>query len=284
MDLQLRKNKGLELYKQGLSLSKISGIVGINRLTLTKFVKENGYEVINPSRKHKYNDDFFETIDTEEKAYWLGFIYADGCIVEGKNSKTLEVTLNDSDRGHLVKFVNAIGGVSDLISEKTVKLNGIEYQAVKVAICCTKMCNDLSVHGVMPRKSLVLTFPENILYRLKRHFIRGYLDGDGCIDYPRRISIVGTEKFLKGVMDYFEVLGASPTKLYLKKGNKAFQYEKAGPEILLILSNLYLNANVSLDRKFKLATAVLSRNIQEYESEIKRGSGKVVRHVTRTEE
>jgi hypothetical protein len=261
MDLQMRKNKGLELYKQGKSLSQISKEVGINRLTITKFVKESGYEVSNPARKHRYNDDYFEVINTEDKAYWLGFIYADGCINDRGKNKNLEIGLKKSDRGHLVKFVNAIGGVSDLISDKRVKLNGEEFESSRVVVCCTKMCNDLINHGATPRKSLTLAFPQSLPLNLTRHFIRGYIDGDGCIDFPNRISVVGTDNFLNGIMDYFEILGASRTKPYLKQNSKAFQYEKSGAEILLILSNLYLNANVFLDRKYKLTHAVLKRNL-----------------------
>ena len=36
--------------------------------------------------KHNLNKDYFKNIDNEEKAYWLGFIAADGCIY--KMSKT----------------------------------------------------------------------------------------------------------------------------------------------------------------------------------------------------
>ena len=52
--------------------------------------------------KYVYNKDYFEKINTSEKAYWLGFLYADGCITrfykgEVLKSMSLEITLKDAD-------------------------------------------------------------------------------------------------------------------------------------------------------------------------------------------
>lgn len=264
MTLQEKKELGLKLYLEGKSLSRISKELEINRLTLTKYVKSQGVGVTNPARKHRYNDDFFESINNEEKAYWLGFIYADGCINDGGKHKTLEITLQESDRDHLIKFTNSIGAVADLVKEKVVKLNGKEILTYKVVISCTKMCNDLIKHGATPRKSLTLKFPTHLPKHLIRHFIRGYMDGDGNIDSPRlRISVLGTQEFLLGLQNYFELLGATKTKITKKKDNKAFSFEKGGKEVLLILHNLYTNSNIYLDRKYQKALAHLTQQLQE---------------------
>lgn len=63
--------------------------------------------------KYVYNKDYFEKINTSEKAYWLGFLYADGCITrfykgEVLKSMSLEITLKDADCEHLIKFKNAL--------------------------------------------------------------------------------------------------------------------------------------------------------------------------------
>lgn len=264
MELQEKKELGLKMYLKGNSLSSISKEIRINRLTLTKYIKSQGVGVTNPARKYKYNDDFFENIDTEEKAYWLGFIYADGCINDRGKQKTLEITLQESDRSHLVKFINSIGGVADLITSKLVKLNYKEIPSSRVAINCTKMCEDLIRHGATPRKSLTLTFPKSLKPYLLRHFIRGYIDGDGTITYPRlRISVLGTMEFLIELQNYFEVIGATKTKLTRKRDNKAYSFEKGGSEVSLILYNLYSNSTIYLDRKYEKAIAHLTQQLQE---------------------
>lgn len=46
--------------------------------------------------KNKYKTDYFNVIDTEKKAYFLGFIYADGCIYKRQKGNSLEISLNIS--------------------------------------------------------------------------------------------------------------------------------------------------------------------------------------------
>lgn len=257
MTLQENKERGLELFLEGMSLSKISAELHISRPALTNYIKSKGHSISNPARKYRYNDNFFKVIDTEEKAYWLGFIYADGCVTSSGKSKVLEITLKASDKGHLIKFINAVGGVKEQISPKAVKLNGKIYRAFRATVCSTTMCNDLIEHGAIPRKSLVLKFPTTVPIFYMRHFLRGYFDGDGHID-SRRISLLGTKEFLVEVQNYFEIFGASKTKIKKEK-SEAYSFEKWGNEVVNIVSALYNNSTVYLDRKFNMVVAVLSQ-------------------------
>ena len=84
------------------SLTKLGTKYKIDRRTISKYLKDNGYEVINTQNRCRIDETVFDTIDTEEKAYWLGFLYADGNI----NSKEykLEINLCANDWQHLKKF------------------------------------------------------------------------------------------------------------------------------------------------------------------------------------
>ncbi len=78
--------------------------------TIRDILVKNGVEMRSNkqnSRKYSVNDDYFSIIDTEEKAYWLGFIFADGYI-SNKNGKRVGITLKSSDRDHIIKFAKAI--------------------------------------------------------------------------------------------------------------------------------------------------------------------------------
>ena len=87
--------------------------------------------------KYTYNKDFFEVIDTEEKAYWLGFIFADGYVNQSKNelggciNNELGIELSVKDIDHLKKFNKSLNGNVQVNIRNRVCFDGIE---------CT-MCN-----------------------------------------------------------------------------------------------------------------------------------------------
>lgn len=140
--------------------------------------------------KYSYNEDYFKKIDTAEKAYWLGFLYADGCITryyrnEKLKSMSLELTLQDEDCEHLVKFQNALES-NVPIQHKVVNK---KYKSDRIVINCTSMCRDLIKLGCTPTKSLILEFPRSDILPEKylRDFIRGYFDGDGGVSYTEGV-------------------------------------------------------------------------------------------------
>lgn len=121
----------------------------------------------------KINKNFFNKIDTEEKAYWLGFIWADGH-VSVKAPWFLVVQIKDRD--HLEKLCESLEYEGTI---KVVHGSGYNPDAVhyRVAFCRKTLCEDLNNLG---RNSCKEKFPL-IHNDLKRHFLRGYFDGDGCI-------------------------------------------------------------------------------------------------------
>ena len=136
--------------------------------------------------KYIYNESYFKEIQNEKQAYWLGFLYADGCITrfyrnEKLKSMSLELTLQSDDIQHLQYFKD------DLETNVPIKHKIIsnKYNADKIVLNCTSMCRDLINLGCTPTKSLTLEFPtEKIVPKnLLRHFIRGYFDGDGGVSY-----------------------------------------------------------------------------------------------------
>lgn len=134
--------------------------------------------------KYTYNEDYFKEIDTAEKAYWLGFLYADGCITrfyknEKLKSMSLELTLKDEDCEHLIKFNNALNSNVPIQH----RIIAGKYKADRMVINSTKMCRDLIKLGCTPAKSLTLEFPscDIVPTEFIKDFIRGYFDGDGGI-------------------------------------------------------------------------------------------------------
>ncbi|MBZ4317768.1 hypothetical protein LAM21_25475, partial [Mycobacterium tuberculosis] len=68
-----------------------------------------------------------------------------------------------------------------MIKERIVKSFSKEYPSARVVVNCTKMAGDLIVNGITPRKSHILTFPQNLSSELISSYMQGYFDGDGNI-------------------------------------------------------------------------------------------------------
>lgn len=210
--------------------------------------------------KYYYNKDFFQRIDTEEKAYWLGFLYADGCINRiYKNEKLkamdLEIGLCREDENHLQKFIKSIESNIE-IKQKNIKNDNKIYDVSRITVCCTKMCKDLCEKGCTPQKSLSLEFPNTdiVPLNLTKHFVRGYFDGDGCVSINKnniiQINFVGTFNFLKGVSKFLKdnkIIYKDPS-IYEK--GKVFEMYIYGADIIeQFYYFLYDNTNIYLDRK-----------------------------------
>lgn len=73
--------------------------------------------------RKKCDDFYFHVIDTEHKAYWLGFLYADGFV--DKNRNRISLALNSNDEHHILKFI------SDIKSEKCPKRSKLKCPASK---------------------------------------------------------------------------------------------------------------------------------------------------------
>ena len=94
-------DRAKELYNQGKSLRSIADQLGVDRKKLSKKFKEDGITIRDPyknsirkaKRFKEVDESIFEIIDTEEKAYWLGFLYADGYV----NHRQVELSLKESD-------------------------------------------------------------------------------------------------------------------------------------------------------------------------------------------
>ncbi len=132
--------------------------------------------------KYKINSYFFESIDNEVKAYWLGFLYADGCMTK---TGGINLLLSTDDRNHLQKYKIDLGienPIEDTISKIKNSKTGYQH-ASKVRVTDKKLYSDLVKLGCTRLKTLTLRFPSpnQVPEVLIRHFIRGYFDGDGSV-------------------------------------------------------------------------------------------------------
>lgn len=198
---------------------------------------------------YKYNKKFFSKIDTEERAYWAGFIAADGNI--RKDFLKMRIELNIQDFHHLEKFRESIEG-NNPIKESIRKNNHSCY----IDVNCKQLCEDLNILGITPKKSLTLQINmELIPEELQHHFIRGYFDGDGSINYYTRayygykeweLSFISTEYFLNQILK-----SLNKERTLFSCGNNYRFCFKGKEDIKDVLKYMYHDATIYLDRKFE---------------------------------
>lgn len=196
-------------------------------------------------RKYNLDEMSFSTI-TQNSCYWAGFIASDGCIYENM----VKITLKNCDKKHLEKFLYF------LKANYKIKDNG-KYSTV--CIYSKQMIQDLfSLFNIYPKKSLNISMP-NLQNDMLRHYIRGYFDGDGCIKFNKRRSLIhisivsGSQKQIEDIKN--RVFGQTNIQLCFykynrKNGNNVYVVEKCGTQAELFLQWLYNDSTYYLDRKF----------------------------------
>jgi hypothetical protein len=238
-----------ECIKNPDSIKNLSIKTGIPKDTLSRHLKKRGF-ITNTNGKFEINSNIFNIINTEKKAYWLGFIYADGCVyTDQKNHLRFEIGLQKSDKSHLSKLKKF------LKSKHKIRIKE-SSQSCQFGFTDKQICKDLIKLGCVQRKSLILTFPikTQVPKNLISHFIRGYVDGDGSIyyaNYPAEkyvLSILGTKEFLTQMMLEIGIVKT----LYKNKrhlNNTYFIQYSVQKELLIVLDWLYKDANIYLKRK-----------------------------------
>lgn len=178
-----QKEKIVELYIQGTSINQIGKLFGgLHYNTIKKILQERGIRLRTRSESH-YSDgrnvDIFKIIDSEEKAYWLGFLSADGCVYKG----SIKINLQARDKNHLEKFKKFVGVKN--IDVRIYIENGREY--ADFSFGCIPMVENLKQYGVVENKSLKLQPPIGLIpEEFYLDWVRGYIDGDGGISYSKK--------------------------------------------------------------------------------------------------
>lgn len=161
------------------------------------------------SKLKNFNHNYFEDIDCDNKAYWLGFIAADGCI--NSNVPSLSINISQKDLALLEKFASDIEFNNQIFKNSTIIKETGNFRHMCTITCTSKkLIQDLSKYGLGPQKSLTLKAPQNIPDDLIRHWIRGYIDGDGCFTWNKKgnrlgIKVLGTESVLEYIKKYLQL-------------------------------------------------------------------------------
>ena len=245
----------------------------VSSTAINRLLRRHGYKAKSQSelqRKYNIDETFFDVINTEEKAYVLGLLYADGWNQTERNS--ISLGLKETDREVLDKITALIQPTKPLQYVSTLnqrKKTGFEnsQNQYRLVIANKHISERLVELGCGKAKTHNLIFPteEQVPSHLIRHFVRGYFDGDGSVsgDKQKQFSFVGTIDFLLPLQQILvKELNFSKTKLDQRHEDRedsirALRYCGIN-QCITFRDWLYKDATIYLERKKNIFDSCIS--------------------------
>lgn len=204
-------------------------------------------------KKYNFNEHYFDSIDCQEKAYWLGFFAADGYNHESRGC--IEIRLHKQDIEILEKFKSCLDAHNPIGLYKKTYCN--------LNLSSKHLCKKLAEYGLTQNKTYTLQLP-TLNKHLMRHFIRGYFDGDGCFSVIKRndrknpnsktyqFNITGMKEPLSIIQQHLvDNIGIVKNSLKRRKSTIAVTIHYGGRLVCKkILDYLYDGATIYLQRKY----------------------------------
>jgi hypothetical protein len=252
----------LAAYASGQSGAVIATAEGVSGMRVTGVLKRAGVVMRRAGAPRAYTLDaaYFDAITDEARAYWVGFLLADGCVTDGDR---LRLCLGVVDRAHLEAFRDAIGSTHP-ITERATK-GGYKPGALiaHYDVRCARIAEGLARVGVIPRKSHTAV-PPVLRPDLQRHFWRGMVDGDGYVSQSGRqvtMGLTGNPAVCEAFRAWAaEVCGTGAT---VTRNNTGWKVAVGGvpthdTPVMRLLRALYADCTVALPRKLDKALALFA--------------------------
>ena len=190
----------IELYKKNHSLREIANKYGCSVQTvsnhLTKEIELRSYS--ETSRLYELNELYFSNINTKEKAYWLGYLFANGSTIESLQSNSIQLTASEKQKERVETFLKALSTERPILQHK-----GENVYSVRISN--QQLFSDVRNYGLVNNKTHGLNFPKNINGNFIKSFILGYFDGKGFIESRRpQMAITGSPSFLTQLLMIIE--------------------------------------------------------------------------------
>lgn len=222
-------------------------------------------------RKYEINEHYFDEINTPNKAYILGFLYADG--YNNRINNTIVLSLDRKDEDILLKIREEVGSNKPIYHHDYInQSDGIERHMSELNFASKHMCEQLERFGMIQNKTFEIDFPQFLSEELISHFIRGYFDGDGCAceykDKTRKsgnafcISMMSSIQLCKNMQKYLNNKQNIDLKVNYPSGKKELNgiiRTKSKSNITKFINYIYKDANLYMERKHKKCLEILKK-------------------------
>lgn len=244
-------------------------------------------------RAYSVDDDYFETIDSQKKAYWLGWLITDGYVLTKFNTKrgvvnsySIGLDLAEKDKYVLEDFKKDIKAdvsikyVKEYIPKAAYKnkitgkerfiKGGAQYS---LRFSSAKMIQNLAKYGIHQNKTYDVVFPKELDSKYYPGFIAGVISGDGCIDIKKnhgktsilRCSIFGTLDLVQGIRNILikEICFNPEKKIFKCEASKClYKLELNQTETIALYNWLQKNGISLMERKNKLIEEFLDERVK----------------------
>ena len=240
---------------QPMTMKQVEDKYELSHPTITKILKNvpkyTKAKLNNPNMK----EHFFQEINEEAKAYFLGLLISDGNVFKDDTGRqaSISITLDLKDEYMLEKFKEV------LQANTSVGHDG--RGCGQIAVRSNIMAEDLAKYGVVPRKSYNTYLPL-ISKEMMPHLIRGIFDGDGSImakpnpsndghnRFLHSISFCGTHQLMEDISNYIlENLGIKTAVYDYKDRNLSELKIQNIDNIAKFGYWIYRNSTIFLNRK-----------------------------------
>lgn len=257
----------VEKYQTGnYNCAELGREYGVLRTSIRMLLKSRDIPIKSMSdsgRKYSLNKYYFDNIDSERKAYWLGLLYADGTNSESKYVTTLR--LQETDIKILQEFNNDIGSNMPIKFIERQTKHPTWQNLYRLDINNKHISKRLAELGVHQNKTFTLLFPNKsqISEPLMRHWLRGLWDGDGsvCIyknkfksSYRLHTSVVSTLDVCEKIKEWLQLELDINSNIYIpckEKINTTRRLNISGNrQISKFWEWLYKDSEIFLERKF----------------------------------
>ncbi len=269
-----KKDICYKYLKENWTIKLLTEKYALSRFVIKKILQENQIPIKRHTKRNRLfmKEDYFEKIDTEAKAYFLGLLFTDGNVFIGKkeiNQIALELTVRD------VEILEKLKTELNTNNKITYRKNPNRSETVSLKFFSKKMVEDLSKYGIIPQKTKKTKhLPLDLIPdEFKRDFVRGLIDGDGSVfyhgenkkylgvtfcSYSRNIC-----EELKNICDSF--IGVETNhKVFTEKNKNISRVTYTKQDVAKqLVTVLYKDSNYYLTRKYNLAKIVFESKDEE---------------------
>lgn len=249
-------------YDAGENLYDLARAFETSAMTVRNAILRTGRKTRNPKvahRQYALDEKAFGTL-TNEAAYWIGFLTADGCVMSGpKQSWVTSASVKGEDKAHLEKFARFLSYEGPIYDSRR--------DDCAIRISSDRIAQDLMHWGLAERKSLNENPHPDLLANVE--FWRGEIDGDGCIcmakgNYPGQLlpvlTLVGGERLVTAFANWVKTFAKTQAMPRCNK-HGLWRFEAKCAPAVDVIRKLYADCDpaLALDRKLARAQAILTR-------------------------